>query len=313
MSPESKISFLKDRAAQLKAVRTFFDQRQVMEVDCPLLGQRPSIDLHIDLFPVAPKTGNTKWLYSSPEYSMKCLLALGLKDIYQLSHVFRSGEKGNQHNPEFTLIEWYRCTCPFNTFLEEVLSLIHLFLGPLPYTIHSYFEIFEKITGLSYHACSNSALADLAQRKGIDLNTQFSQEEQIDLIWSYLIQPTLGQHGLSVIIDYPVEQACLAQTTIKHGQRIAERFEVFYKGTELGNGYHELQDPVELKKRLEQANQQRIKYNKTPFPIDPFFIESHVKGLPDCYGIAVGFDRLMMLRHKVDSIDAVLPFTWEVS
>ncbi|MBF5058967.1 EF-P lysine aminoacylase EpmA [Candidatus Neptunochlamydia vexilliferae] len=273
------------RAKALQKVRSFFADHAVLEVDTNLLSPYGSVDAHIDLFEVA----GGGYLHSSPEYEMKKLLSKGSGDIYQLSHVYRKEEVGPLHRPEFTMIEWYRVGTTLTSFLEENLALLALFLGDVPYEILSYREAFEKHLGVPYDAPAEK-LRVIAKEKGIEL-------EGLNEIWGCLIEPHLGQGKVSIITPYPKEQVALAQTTHIDGEEVAERFEFYFKGIELGNGYHELGDPVEQKKRLVMANEERKALGKKPLPIDPKFIEALEHGLPDCYGIALGFDRLLMLQE----------------
>ncbi len=285
MSPALKI-----RAKALQKVRAFFANRGVLEVDTNLLSPYGSVDTHIDLFEVI----GGGYLHSSPEYEMKKLLSKGSGDIYQLSHVYRKEELGPLHRPEFTMIEWYRVGTSLSSFLEENLALLALFLGEVPHELLSYQEAFENYLGVPYDAPEETFRA-VAQERGIELEGQ-------NEIWGCLIEPKLGQEKISIITRYPKEQAALAQTTYVNGEEVAERFEFYFKGIELGNGYHELADPVEQKRRLVRANEERKVLGKPPLPIDPEFIEALERGLPDCYGIALGFDRLLMLQEKRASL-----------
>lgn len=287
-----------DRAAMLGAVRHFFHERNILEVDCPMLSHAAPIDPHIDLFDTEITPGVRGYFHSSPEYGMKRLLARQIGSIYQLSHVYRKGEAGAKHNPEFTLIEWYRMQTSFNRFLNETLDLIHLFLGNLSHEILPYGEALQRYAGSDLKA------------HGFEAD---DPEELLNLVWGSIVEPELGKEGLTVITDYPPDQAALAETRIVNGQKVAERFEIYFKGVELGNGYHELTDHEEQQKRLEEANAKRKELGKEPLPIDNYFLEALQIGLPDSYGIAVGFDRLMMLRHETDDIASVLPFSWEES
>lgn len=297
MSLALKNNLLKIRAYLLKQVRSFFDTRGVMEVDTPLLSPFAPIDTHIDLFEIV----GGGFLHSSPEYGMKKLLSMGCGDIYQLSHVYRKEETGYLHRPEFTLIEWYRVDTDFSTFLKEVFELLTIFLDPQSHEILPYSEAFSKALGVSYDAPLNTLL-EVAHAKGIDCQEKCQTSLQ-NILWGCFVEPQLGKEGVTVITHYPQEQAALAR--IKNG--FAERFEIYFKGMELGNGYHELTDPIEQKKRLEKSNQERLQMRKSALPIDSHFLEALERGIPDCYGIAVGFDRLLMLKQGASEISEVLP------
>ena len=286
MSHASKNKLLA-RAEAFQKVRAFFLKRGVMEVDTPILSPYAPIDAHIDIFSV-----DGRFLHSCPEYAMKKLLADGVGDIYQLGHVFRKGEEGPLHTPEFTMIEWYRCGATFESFLQENVELCHLFLGEVPHEILSYREAFEKHLGLP-HDAPPAELRAAAQKQGVEVS---DDPDLLNLLWGCCIEPKLGQGCLSVVTHYPKEQAALARTTWVDGEEVSERFELYFQGIELGNGYHELDDPIEQRRRLEKANQERKALGKETFAIDPDFIAALEKGLPDCYGIALGFDRLLKLQ-----------------
>lgn len=279
----NRIEILRDRAEMLASIRLFFAQKHVLEVDVPLLSQRASIDAHIDLIE-ATCMGRKAFLHSSPEYGMKRLLAEGIGDIYQISHVFRDFESGERHNPEFTLIEWYRQGFSLKEMIEETLALIHLFIPPATYETLSYQEAFERYVGFMPESI-----------------------EQRDQLFAFEIEPHLKH---TVICDFPKEQAALAQVA---EDGTAERFEIYYQGIELANGYQELFDAKEQKKRLEEENQKRVLLGKQIYPIDFYFLEALEAKIVDTCGVACGFDRLMMLRHSEEKIETVIPFSWSRS
>ena len=287
---------LASRSKALQKVRSFFHERNVLEVDTPLLSSYAPIDPHIDIFEVIVSETERGYLHSSPEYGMKKLLAEGSGDIYQLGHVFRKNEKGPLHSPEFTMIEWYRVKTTLEVFLKENCDLLGLFLGDQKVEIVPYGEVFSRTFGLP-HTAPSSELMARAKELGTLLH---DPNDCINLIWGCLVEPTLGDEKITIVTEFPKEQAALAQ--IKDG--VAERFEFYFKGIELGNGYHELSDPLEQKERLERSNQERASIGKDPFPIDPQFIKALEKGLPDCYGIALGFDRLLMLQEGHSNISS---------
>ncbi|QVL57481.1 MAG: EF-P lysine aminoacylase GenX [Simkaniaceae bacterium] len=289
-------SKLKTRADSLNEVRTFFHQRGVLEVDTPLLSPFAPIDVHIDLFSVDLSEKNKGYLHSSPEYGMKKLLSEGVGDIYQLGHVFRKDEIGRLHRPEFTLIEWYREKTTFSSFLEENLALLSLFLGDQAYETITYREAFEKHLGIGWDAPKEKLLE---KAKGLEVH---DHSDLINILWGCMIEPKLGRGKITIITHYPKDQAALSQIKIVEGEEVAERFEFYFNGIELGNGYHELTDPKEQKKRLLAANEERISLGKEPLPLDPGFIKALEKGLPDCYGIALGFDRLLMLKLGLNQL-----------
>jgi len=297
----------------LEAVRQFFKERHVVEVDCPFLTASAAVDAHIDLITACVNDQEQRYLHSSPEYGMKRLLAAGSEDIYQLSHVFRNNERGTRHTPEFMMAEWYRKSISFGEMIAETCDFIRLFVGDVPYHILSYQQAFQHYTHLDISKTSNEEL--LALLSSYDIVTHLTSKASdrdalLNTILGCLIEPRLGQQGLCVLTYYPASQATLAKTTILNGEEVAERFEVYYQGMELANGYHELSDSQEQRHRFLKANHQRIMMGKEKLPIDEKFLEA-LDHLPDCCGVAVGFDRLMMLRHDVRNIDQVIPFSWE--
>lgn len=279
----SRIEMIRDRAKMFALVRSFFEDRGVLEVDVPILSQSAPVDLHIDLVE-ATCLQKQVFLHSSPEYGMKRLLSEGVGDIYQMSHVFRDHERGSRHTVEFMMVEWYRMGFSFSQMIEETLTFARLFLQQLSSTVqfYSYKDLFIQFLGY------------------------FPQsEEERDEAFCFEIEPHLGQDGFAVIQDFLPEQAALSQISI---EGFAERFEVFYKGIEIANGYHELIDPIEQRNRLEEANAKRVRFGKKRYPIDEAFLAALSKGVPDCCGVAVGFDRLMMLRHNLMEIHEASSF-----
>lgn len=313
MSLESKVLNLKERALMLKKARQFFEARYITEVDCPSLSARACIDTHIDLIRCTVMHGEKGYLHSSPEYGMKRLLALGIGDIYQLSHVFRDGEYSAKHNPEFTMAEWYRCGFSFEQMIEETCDFISLFIGNVPREILSYKEMFLLHTGIDPFTASSEALLRYIEEKGEKAPynpLENTKDDLLSFIVGTFIDPHLGKDGLTVVPYFPPSQAALAKVRSIEGIRVAERFEVFYKGIELANGYHELQDASEQKERLLEANECRKRLGKEELPIDSHFLKALQSGLPDSCGVAVGFDRLMMLRCKAERLSEVIAWDW---
>ena len=313
MDVPKRLDILRDRAAQFEKARRFFSDRNVVEVDCPSLTTGAPIDLHIDLFKVTDATHLSRYLHSSPEYCMKRLLAEGMGDIYQLGHVFRMGEVGRRHNPEFTMAEWYRVGFTFPQMMEETAEFVKLFLGQLPVEMITYREAIQKYARIDYITASDEELLKLLRTNQVVLYEGIEQEGRdaiLNLILAELVEPHLGKGVITLLAYYPPSQAALARVVTLGGIEVSERFEVYVEGVELANGYHELTDPIEQRGRFEKANQERIIAGKTALPVDEFFLDGLKKGIPDCCGVAVGVDRLMMLRHKVKAISCVVPFDW---
>ncbi len=276
------------RASFFKKIRAFFDERGSLEVDPPALSRFAPIDAYIDPF----QTTDGRFLHTSPEYAMKRLLAEGSGDIYFLGHTFRKEESGSRHNPEFTMCEWYKTNTEESAFLEEVLEFFSIFLGKLPVETLTYEEAYYLYA------------------KPCNINTAtWREDEKRHYIWATSIEPNLGNDKITVITHFPAEDAALAQTAIINGKEIAKRYEFFYRGIELGNGFCELTDPVIQKTRFIESNRKRSLSGKPDLPVDTFFLDALEKGLPkDTYGIAVGFDRLLMLALKKESLREILSF-----
>ncbi len=315
-SVATRVQILKDRSIMLGHARHFFHERAIQEVDCPCLSRYASVDAHIDLIPVALTVEAGKkeeaYLHSSPEYGMKRLLAEGIGDIYQLSHVFRDGEYGSRHNPEFMMAEWYRVGLPFEKMIAETVDFVRLFVGQRPCRIMSYKEAFMEYAGFDPYTISDEALQDHVTALALHAHDEL-RDDMLTRCMAMNIEHHLGAEDICVIAYYPPTQAALAKTCMHEGNLVAERFEVYYKGIELANGYHELQDAKEQLKRLEEANRLRQEYGKEKLAIDMRFIVALEKGIPECSGVAVGFDRLMMLRHHKEALSGVVPFDWSVS
>lgn len=298
-----EFNLLQERARLLSAVRTFFQERGVLEVDCPALSFASSIDMHIDVMTVDTGCG-TGYLHTSPEYRMKELLSLGSGDIYQLGHVFRAGEKGKWHLPEFTMIEWYRTHLSFEQMIEETLECLSLFLPKLAHTYLTYQELFSKYLDIDTTHTSSQQLYEVALQQGICLDpaaSEWDSDTLLQLLLSHCIEPQLGKDHFVVLTHFPASQAALARTV----NGVALRFEIYYQGIELANGYQELTDPIEQRKRLIKANAERLAAGKPSLPIDERFLQALERGLPECTGVAVGFDRLLQLRCHTPSLECL--------
>lgn len=310
MSPESTKKILEKRAEMLSHVRDFFAKRSVLEVDVCALVRSPSLDAGLESIEASVSESETAYLHTSPEFAMKRLLADGIKDIYYLGHVYRKNDLGRLHNPEFTMAEWYRIGMPFETFIDEACDLIRLFLGPLPSRRLSYRDAFRIYAGLDLPVDGRKA----AQTLGISVSSDtldWSEDDWLHLLLSHAVEPRLGQGELTILTDYPPSQAALSRIVEKKGHPVAERFEIYYRGIELSNGYHELTDAPEQRRRFEAENRTRQKADKKPYPLDERLLQALEKGIPDCCGVSIGFDRLLMLSLELESIHDVLPFSWD--
>jgi len=300
---------IQERARMLSSCRAFFAERNVTEVDCCALRPFAAISSNIDVIPAQVTTSQVAYLHTSPEYAMKRLLSSGCSDIYYLGHVFRQGDIGRLHSPEFTMAEWYRIGVTFEEMIQETCDFIAQFLGPLPIRKISYREAFEKYLSIDYVNVSIEALRKIAEPAAPDC-AKWKRSELIHFILSHFIEPNFGKNELTIFLDYPPYEADLACLIEKNGELVAERFEAYYQGVELCNGYHELPDGTELRHRFEEENVARIKAGKPTYALDEGFLSALGPQFPNCCGVAVGFDRLLLLKHKLNSLSQVLPFAY---
>lgn len=311
--PSASLVALQSRARQLAWVRGFFAQRGVMEVETPVLGRCGVTDINIDSIaanPTAVAGGSAKgWLQTSPEYHMKRLLASGTGPVYQISRVFRDGESGRRHNPEFSLLEWYRPGFTDDDLMAEVSDLVCGWLGCRAPGTMSYRDAFLRFAGIDPFLASDRALSARCEQwmEPSQLQT-FSRDECLDLLMSFQVEPELAGVGPVFVTGYPESQAALARVSEQGGIRQAHRFELYVQGVELCNGYWELADREEQLRRFTADNQARIRAGKPQMPVDQAFLASLEAGLPDCSGVALGLDRLLMLKLGVDDLAAVIAF-----
>jgi elongation factor P--(R)-beta-lysine ligase len=311
---QEKISTLQSRALMLEKVRSFFAKRNVFEVDPPLLSPYPALDLHIEPMEVAMDTaedfsqGKKGYLHTSPEYMMKKLLSEGMKDIYFLGHVFRKEEIGAFHFPEFTMIEWYRYGLSYEKFLEEILDLFQLFLGKRLKEKMSYKQAFLRFLSLDPYRASKEDLLHKALKEKIPLpEIALDKDLLLQILMSDLIEPKFDKEKIIILDEFPASQAALAEiTTDQEGDLVGQRFEFYSGGIELGNGYHELQDAREQEKRFLETNENRKAIGKKALPIDQDLLKALKRGIGNCFGVAVGFDRLFMLKEKKKNIHDVM-------
>lgn len=313
--PTASFEYLKARAACLAKIRDFFNQRGVLEVETPLLCHTATTDPH--LVPISTKVdlnhlqSNTYYLQTSPEFSMKRLLAHGSGSIYQICKAFRAGEVGRIHNPEFTMLEWYRLGFDHYALMDEIDALLNVILGTKPAERFSYKAVFEKFLDFNPHSVSLSTLKTCAQSRGIvlqnDIMKTLTVDDWLDIFMTHCIEPHLGFDCPVFIDDFPVSKAALAK--IRDGNPpVAERFELYVRGTELANGYHELTHAKKQLMRMQSDNAYRKALGKPAIPIDYYLIHALEAGLPDCAGVALGFDRLFMLQQGCDNIQSVIAF-----
>lgn len=293
--------YLTARATLYQQIRTFFAERQVVEVDTPLLADAPVTDPFLEALTVE-HPGKTQYLQTSPEYAMKQLLAAGSGDIYQLCKAFRAEEAGRLHRTEFTMLEWYRVGFDEHDLMAEVDALLQCTLSCQPATKHTYQSLFDTYLGINPHAVSEEALLAMVHQQ-LDLTADnLNRDDYLMLLFSHCIEPHLGHEQPVFVYDYPASQAALAQCKQVNRQIVAARFEVFVNGMELANGYHELTDATEQKHRFEKDLALREQLGLPAVPIDEGLVQALEKGLPACAGVALGVDRLLMLQCEANSL-----------
>jgi lysyl-tRNA synthetase class 2 len=314
--PTAPLEALQLRAQMLAAARAFFAERGLLEVDTPALVRHAVTDRHIHCAQVElPGHGSPLYLHSSPEYAMKRLLAAGSGDIYQIAHVFRGEERGRWHNAEFMLIEWYRCGYSMTQLMQEVAQLALVLLAAPPETPIEYLRYagaFERELGIDPLSADEAALRALALAQRLDQQTaeRCSRDELLDWLMASAVGPRLGSAALCFLHHYPASQAALARLD-PDDARLALRFELYYRGVELANGFEELADPVQQRARFELDRAQRRREGLAAPAIDEALLSALAAGLPAVAGVALGFDRLLMLRLGASGIEQVLPFPLE--
>lgn len=308
--PGMSLNRLRQRSRLLAELRSFFQQRQFLEVDVPVLATATVTDRNIESIS-AKVSGVSGYLQTSPEYFMKRLLAAGSGDIFCLGKAFRNGEAGTRHNPEFTMLEWYRCGWDEHQLMDEVAALV---CGLSPTSeVHkvSYGDLFFEHLQIDPHQAELSRLQALAVAASSSAWSNESRANCLDLLFSLLIEPKLA-HGLVFVFDYPACQAALAKChRDSQGRLVSRRFEAFLNCLELANGYFELTDAGEQAERFVDDQQAREIAGKPCIDVDQRLLGALQAGLPDCSGVALGVDRLLMQLEKVDSIDQVMPFSWD--
>ncbi len=318
-APTASWAAMRQRAALLRRFRTFFDDLGFLEVETPLLSADTVVDRHLD--PIAVNwhdSGNrsTKqpmWLQTSPEFGMKRLLAAGGEAIYQVTRAFRCDEQGVLHNPEFTIAEWYRVGDGYEVGMDLLAELAESLLGTGSVDRIPYREAFKRHAGVDPHLADVAALRQAAVDRQIVIPTGFDnadRDDWLNLLLSGCVEQQLGHDRPAIVYDYPASQAMLACVRTDDPP-VAERFELYVDGVELANGYHELRDAAELRRRNEIANRQRQADGKPALPASSRLLAAMDHGLPDCCGVALGFDRLLMAATNATDIRQVLAFPFD--
>ena len=314
-APAAGLEVLRARAAMLARIRAYFAAEGVLEVQTPVLSVAAASDPQIESVEAAQARGARLFLQTSPEYPMKRLLAAGLGDCYQVCPVFRDGEAGRLHNPEFTMIEWYRVGFGVAEMQQDVDRLLRAACADV--------RSFPRARSIGYRAalrdacgidCLASSLAEMraaAAARGIEPAGAegWQRDDWLDLLMGAVVGPALGHDAPVFLEDYPPSQAALARLRrLPDGTQVAERFELHIDGLELANGFRELCDAVEQRRRFEQDQETRRSRGQPLRPLDERLLAALEHGLPDSAGVALGFDRLVMAAHRLSSLEAAMAF-----
>ena len=318
--PTCSIDALKARAAMYQKIRQFFAERGVLEVETPILSQAGVTDVHLASVQVQRHIYgklNTQYLQTSPEFPMKRLLASGSGAIYQICKVFRDDEHGRKHNSEFTMLEWYRPALDLKGLMHETADLLELCLSHRfgevrPYLL-SYKHAFQDRLEINPLQASLEQLKSVANRVGLNLDLGDDRLAYMDLLFSHFVEPSLGFDGPVFLTDFPPEMASLAKVKQdEDGELVAARFEVYIEGLELANAYDELLDADVLAARFEADNTERLKQGLPTIPTDHNLLAA-LPNMPECSGIALGIDRLLMVSMNKMKIDQVIAFPAEIA
>lgn len=320
--PSASLQQLQKRAKIIQTIRHFFIERGLLEVETPTLSQAGVTDVHLFCFKtffIGPQISIKKqdpagvplYLQTSPEFHMKRLLAAGYGSIFQISKVFRNEESGRFHNPEFTLLEWYQVGFDHFLLMDEMDQLLQLVLNCNAARRCTYQEAFLEVLNVDPLSANLQQLKDAGRSLNLGdvVTAETDKDTLLQLLFCVAIEPVIAQHKPCFIYNFPASQAALARIS-KDDPRVAERFEVYYKGIELANGFHELSDAGEQLTRFQEDNRLRQHKGLPEMPIDHNFISS-LNSLPDCAGVALGIDRLLMLATEQTHINDVLSFAIE--
>ncbi|MGV6988674.1 elongation factor P--(R)-beta-lysine ligase [Testudinibacter sp. P80/BLE/0925] len=310
--PSAPIKNIIARARITAELRSFFIDRGLLEVETPILSEYGVTDVHLSVFETrftAPFQAQEKPLFlgTSPEYHMKRLLAAGSGPIFQICKVFRNEEAGRHHNPEFTMLEWYRPHFDMYRLINEVDDLLQQILDCEPAESFSYQFIFQEYVGLDPLSAEKSELIKKAKEHGLVGAENENRDTLLQFLFSQVVEPKIGQDRPTAVYYFPTSQAALAQIS-SEDHRVAERFEFYYKGLELANGFNELTDANEQLHRFERDNKQRAAMGLPQREIDQRFISALQQGMPQCSGVALGVDRLMMIALGQQEIAEVISF-----
>lgn len=309
-APRATLAALERRGTLLRKLREFFYERDFVEVETPLVAPEIIPELHIE----AMRVEGGGYLQASPELHMKRLLAAGARAIFQVTRSFRAGERGQLHNPEFWIVEWYRVGDDLQAGMDLLDALAQSLLGTAPADRTTYAEALARTLGISAHSASAQELAGVADAGGVAVPSTIDasdRDEWLNLLLATRVEPQLGTDRPEILYHYPSSQSSLAKVVRSPlGYDVAERFEMYYRGIELANGFHELTDAVEQRRRFEEVNAARSKDGRHPLPLPESLLGALEHGLPDCTGCALGFDRLVMLALGAARIGDVMAFPY---
>ena len=316
--PSASIEALKLRARMLQSIRAFFADQKVLEVETPVLTTAAITDPHIHSF--STQFQNKKvFLNTSPEFFMKRLLATGSGDIFQICKVFRDDELGSRHNPEFSMLEWYRVDFDHHRLMDEIEQLIHYLntefgIGKTFQTMTrvSYQQAFINQLGIDPLTASTADIKLVVEKNHIEMPIGMDENDKdmcLDWLMTQCIAPSFKQDEFTFLFDYPASQAALAKLS-EQDNRVAHRFELFYGELELANGFYELTDAKQQRQRFENENALRVEHGKEIMPVDEYFLAALEMGLPECAGVAIGMDRLLMVLMDEKNISNVLSFNF---
>ena len=319
--PTASLDMLKTKARLLSKLRTFFAEKNILEVQTPVLSHAGNTEPTLESFVIQQHENpqhkiQPSFLNTSPEFAMKRLLAAGSGSIYQITPAFRQDEQGKKHNPEFTLLEWYRIDFDHHALMGEVNALVRFvadgILNLERSRFYSYQDVMKTFADIDPFDSTNDELKEATLKAGIDAvgMDEASQDSWLDLIMSQVVEKNLPLNCPVFIYDYPASQAALAKIR-KGSPDVAERFELYINGMELANGFHELSDAKEQAERFHNEQLQRQNSGQQGIPADYHLIAALKHGLPDCAGVAIGLDRLLMLLTKAAHIDEVLTFPFD--
>lgn len=309
--PSASLQNLKARAELLASIRAFFAERKVMEVDTPALSHHGVTDRYMRSITAEVSSNQSGFLQTSPEYAMKRLLAAGSGSIYQICKAFRQDEMGAKHNPEFTMLEWYRLDFDHHQLMNEVYELVTKVLGPKQRQDLSYQQAFIEFLDIDPLSISDEALEQFARSNLGLLPDELERDDYLSLLFEDKIEPQLGLNdSVCFIYDYPASQAALARIS-ETDSRVAHRFELYIEGIELANGFYELADSKQQLERFKADNRWRKTNGLPEITIDQHFIKALEHGLPECSGVALGLDRLLMIKLGSNNIADVIAFPWD--